>query len=296
MREQIAALRIFSRDEFKQSEMAKRFTDPRVKYLIGDVRSRDRLTRAFTGADIVVHAAALKQVPSCAYNPIEAKRTNIDGAQNVIDAAIDTRVGRVMALSTDKACAPSTLYGATKAVAEHLFLNADAYVGAGRTRFSLVRYGNVAGSRGSLLPLLLEQRQTGSVTLTDPAMTRFWISLGDATAFIKRRIEEMRGGEIFIPILPSVWVTDVIAAIAPGCVVQNIGRRAGEKRSELLVSGDEAPQVLRLRSPVSDDTYYVLELGRVAGSEFVYGSSTNETFLTVEQIRDRYMAAIAEAA
>jgi UDP-N-acetylglucosamine 4,6-dehydratase len=241
---------IFSRDELKQHEMRQIYPDTEgtsMRYFIGDVRDADRLRRAMNGVDIVVHAAALKQVPACEYNPIEAILTNVTGAKNVIEAALDTGVKKVLALSTDKAVNPVNLYGATKLVAEKLFVQANAYSGEGPTRFSCVRYGNVVGSRGSVIPLFLKQRETGKVTVTDPRMTRFWITLEQGVHFVLRCIHQMYGGEVFVPKLASVNMMDLVASIAPGCEVQQIGIRPGEKLHEALISEDEARHSLDLQ-------------------------------------------------
>jgi len=238
---------IFSRDELKQHEMqVSGFDDPRLRFFIGDVRDVTRLRRAFAGVDIVIHAAALKQVPACEYNPIEAVATNVDGARNVIDAAIDTGVKKVIALSTDKAVNPVNLYGATKMVAEKLFVQANAYSGSGPTRFSCVRYGNVVASRGSVIPLFLEQRKNGKVTITDARMTRFWLTLDQAAQFVVSCTEQMRGGEVFVPKIPSMNIRDLAQAVAPDCNMEIIGIRPGEKVHEVLVSEDEARHTLEL--------------------------------------------------
>src|SRR5215471_8094986 len=221
---------VFSRDELKQHEMRVNGLDhPSLRFFLGDVRDVDRLRRAMQGVDIVVHAAALKQVPAAEYNPIEAVMTNIIGARNVVDAALDCGVKKVLALSTDKAVNPSNLYGATKLVAEKLFVQANAYSGAGPTRFSCVRYGNVVGSRGSVIPLFMAQRKTGRITVTDPGMTRFWLTLEQGVRFVTRAIEQMMGGEVFVPKLPSMSLTDLIKALAPNCEIKPIGIRPGEK-------------------------------------------------------------------
>ncbi|HEV3139786.1 MAG TPA: UDP-N-acetylglucosamine 4,6-dehydratase (inverting), partial [Vicinamibacterales bacterium] len=229
-------------DELKQHEMRQRWgdssADSRIRYFVGDVRDKERLHRAMHGVDIVVHAAALKQVPACEYNPFEAVQTNIMGGKNIIDAAIDNGVKHVMALSTDKAVNPVNLYGATKLVAEKLFVQGNSYSG-GRTRFSCVRYGNVVGSRGSVIPLFLEQRKTGRVTVTDERMTRFWITLEQGVAFVINSIERMHGGEIFVPKIPSMRVVDLVTAIAPACRMDIVGIRPGEKLHEALLSDDE---------------------------------------------------------
>jgi len=232
---------ILSRDELKQHDMrASGFDDPSLRYFIGDVRDAQRLERAFSGVTVVVHAAALKQVPACEYNPFEAIQTNIIGGRNVIDAAIDRGVRRILALSTDKAVNPINLYGATKLCAEKMFVQANAYSGAQDTRFSCVRYGNVLGSRGSVIPIFLEQRKQGKITITDCRMTRFWITLEQGVRFVVRCIEQMHGGEIFVPKIPSMKLVEVAEAVAPGCDVEAIGIRAGEKLHEVLLSEDEA--------------------------------------------------------
>lgn len=231
---------VFSRDELKQYEMqTDNITGPNLRYFIGDIRDPRRLKRAFHDVDIVVHAAALKQVPACEYNPIEAVETNISGARNIIDAAIDCGVKRVIALSTDKAAAPTNLYGATKLVAEKLFTQANSYSG-GKTIFSCVRYGNVIGSRGSVIPLFAQQKCTGVLTVTDPRMSRFWITLNQGTRFVLRCIEEMTGGEVFVPKIPSIRISRLIEVMAPGCQVKQIGIRPGEKLHEVLITEDEA--------------------------------------------------------
>src|SRR5256886_2575409 len=220
---------IFSRDELKQHDMrAAGFDDPTLRYFIGDVRDAQRLERALSGVDIVVHAAALKQVPACEYNPFEAVQTNIVGAKNVIDAAIDQGVKRVMAVSTDKAVNPVNLYGATKLCAEKMFVQANAYSGEGGARLSCTRYGNVVGSRGSIIPLFIEQRRNGHVTITDPRMTRFWLTLEQGVRFVMRCLEQMHGGEIFGPKIPSMRITELAETLAPGCERKHVGIRPGE--------------------------------------------------------------------
>ena len=268
--------------------MERALGDERLRFLIGDVRDRERLTRAMQGVDVVVHAAALKRVDSAAYNPAEAVKTNVIGTMNVIEAALDCGVARVMALSTDKAAAPLTLYGATKLVLEKLVCDANQYGGLS-TRFSCVRYGNVVGSRGSLVPLLLEQRKTGTVTLTSPDMTRFWIRMDEVVRFISARIEEMVGGEVFVPIIPSVRVADVIEALAPGCEVKTIGIRAEEKLHELLVSRDESRDATMVGRADLDEhyCYYRIQRGRGGGTEFEFASNTNARFLSVAEIREQ---------
>jgi len=238
---------VLSRDELKQHEMrASGFDHPSMRYFIGDVRDVERLKRAFSGVTVVVHAAALKQVPACEYNPFEAIQTNIMGGRNVIDAALDEGVRRILALSTDKAVNPINLYGATKLCAEKMFVQANAYAGAKETRFSCARYGNVVGSRGSVIPVFLDQKRRGKVTITDPRMTRFWLTLEQGVRFVIRCLEQMHGGEIFVPKIPSMRLVDLAETVAPGCQVEYIGIRPGEKLHEVLVSEDEARQTLEM--------------------------------------------------
>lgn len=286
------ALRIYSRDELKQMEMRLQYgDDERLRFLIGDVRDRDRLFRAMQGVDIVVHAAALKQVPAAEYNPIEAVKTNIMGAVNVIDAAIDAGVPKVIALSTDKAVYPVNLYGATKLVAEKLFIQGNSYAGARGTRFSIVRYGNVVGSRGSVVPLFLSQRQNGTLTLTDPRMTRFWITLEQGVRFVLRCLEWMRGGEVFVPKIPSMRLVDLAEAIAPEAEKVFTGIRPGEKLGEVLLTQEEA------RRAVEYPDYFVVQPehpfwskdacqdGTPLPDGFVYSSETNTWWLTREELK-----------
>ncbi len=237
---------IFSRDELKQYEMQQQLDHPSIRYFIGDVRDCDRLRRAMNDVDIVIHSAALKQVPACEYNPFEAVKTNIMGAVNVIDAAIDTGVDRVLAVSTDKAVNPVNIYGATKLCAEKLFVQGNAYSGNGGPKFSCTRYGNVVGSRGSAIPLFQQQRANGVVTVTDERMTRFWVTLEKGVEFVLNRVQDMHGGEIFVPKIPSMTILDLVKAIAPECEIKYTGIRPGEKIHEVLVSPEEAPNTLEL--------------------------------------------------
>ena len=284
---------IFSRDELKQHDMrASGFDHPSLRYFLGDVRDAGRLARAFDGVTVVVHAAALKQVPACEYNPFEAIQTNIMGGRNVIDAAIDQGVRRVLALSTDKAVNPINLYGATKLCAEKVFVQANAYAGSKDTRFACARYGNVVGSRGSVIPVFQEQRKTGRITITDPRMTRFWITLDRGVKFVIRCLDEMHGGEIFVPKIPSMRMVDLAESIAPGCEIDVIGIRPGEKLHEVLVSEDEA------RNTVEVDGMYVIRPshpwwsgenwinGRALPEGFRYASDTNSSWLTNEQLQE----------
>lgn len=284
-------IRIFSRGELMQQKMREQFNDKRLRFLIGDVRDRDRLYRAMNNIDIVVHAAALKQVPTCEYNPIEAIKTNINGATNVIDAAIDNNVEKVVALSTDKAVHPVNLYGATKLVAEKLFIQANSYTGERKTIISCVRYGNVIGSRGSIIPVFNEQKKKGVVTITDERMTRFWITQKQAVRFIIDCIEKMKGGEVFIPKIPSMKVTDLIDVIAPSAKREAIGIRPGEKINEVLLIEEEA------RHSKEFDSYFVIEPehsfwnkdnlggGKSLPEGFRYTSGDNDRWLTKDDLK-----------
>lgn len=289
-----AKIIVFSRDELKQHEMRiNGYDDPSLRYFLGDIRDLDRLKRAFKNVDIVVHAAALKQVPACEYNPFEAVKTNILGSQNVIDAALDCGVKKVLAISTDKAVNPVNLYGVTKLGAEKLFIQSNSYAGAHETRFSCTRYGNVVGSRGSVVPVFLQQRQSGKLTVTDERMTRFWISLDQGVRFVIRCIEQMHGGEVFVPKIPSMSVKDLGAAIAPECEIVYSGIRPGEKLHEVLVSEDEA------RSTVEMDDMYVVQptgtlwfgkewekIGKKLPEGFRYDSNNNTEWLDLEAVKD----------
>jgi len=289
---------VFSRDELKQHEMRRRFPDSGkspIRYFIGDVRDRERLYRAFHGIEIVVHAAALKQVPACEYNPFEAIQTNIIGAKNVIDAAIDQGVQKVIAISTDKAVNPISLYGATKLCAEKLFVQGNAYAGGRGIRFSCARYGNVVGSRGSVVPTFLEQRQNGKITITDPRMTRFWITVEQGVEFVIQCIALMQGGEIFVPKAPSMNILDLAKAVDAGCAVEYIGIRPGEKLHEVLIGQDEARNTIEY-----DDFFTIVPVhhpwegqpattrtdgGRRCPEGFRYGSDTNSRWLTIDELQ-----------
>jgi UDP-N-acetylglucosamine 4,6-dehydratase/5-epimerase len=240
-RHEVEAVRVFSRDELKQSELAERFGgDPRLRMLIGDVRDRDRLRMAARGVDLIVHAAALKQVPACEYNPFEAVQTNVLGAENVISAAIDAGVPLTISLSTDKAVNPANLYGATKLCAEKIVAQANAYASGTPARFASVRYGNVVGSRGSVVPIFKAQAESGVITVTDERMTRFWITLEQAVEFVLSCLPLVHGGETFVPKIPSMRIVDVAAALAPGAERRVVGIRPGEKLHEVLLTEDEA--------------------------------------------------------
>ncbi len=292
----IAKIIILSRDEHKQHEMQQLLpydenTVP-VRYFIGDVRDKERLRRAFVDVDIIVHAAALKQIPACEYNPFEAVKTNILGTQNVIDAAIDCGVGKVLTLSTDKSVNPINLYGATKLCAEKLVIQGNAYSKRDKTILSCARYGNIVGSRGSVVPLFLEQRKKGEVTLTDARMTRFWITLNQGIEFVIRCLDLMRGGEIFVPRAPSARLTDIVEAIAPGCKVRTIGIRPGEKLHEMLISNDEARNtvlmdgIFLIHSMFSENRWNADGDGSPVSDDFAFTSDANDQWLSVEQIRE----------
>jgi len=292
---------IFSRDELKQHEMrVAGYDDSRLRYFIGDVRDRDRLVRAMHGVDIVVHAAALKQVPACEYNPMEAIKTNINGTSNVIEAALDTGVGKVLVLSTDKAVSPANLYGGTKLVAEKLAVQSNAYAAGTSTRYSCVRYGNVVGSRGSVVPLFLKQRASGKITITDERMTRFWLSLEQGVHFVINCIEQMEGGEVFVPKIPSTTVIDLARAIAPEAEIEIIGIRPGEKLHEDLLSVDEARHTVELESMYVVQPaeafwfgYSWQSKGKSLPDGFTYTSENNTEWLDVEGIK-KYIAPFEE--
>lgn len=282
---------IFSRDELKQHEMRSDGLNAEcMRYFIGDVRDRERLRRAMKGVDIVIHAAALKHVSACEYNPIEAIQTNIIGAQNIINAAIDAGVKRVLALSTDKAVNPVNLYGASKLCAEKLFVQGNSYSGAGGTLFSCVRYGNVMGSRGSVVPLFRSQCKTGTLSLTDERMTRFWITLEQAVQFVLRCLQNMHGGEIFVPKIPSAKLTDLVDAVAPGCKKTITGIRAGEKLHECLLSEDEARHTMELPDmfviePEEDSWGFAHWKGSRPKENWRYNSDTNTEWLSQQQLQ-----------
>ena len=284
---------VFSRDELKQHEMrVAGFNQANLRYFIGDVRDESRLRRAMDGVDIVVHAAALKQVPACEYNPLEAIKTNILGSSNVIEAALDAGVKKVLALSTDKAVNPINLYGATKLAAEKLFVQSNAYAGNKPTRFSCVRYGNVVGSRGSVIPIFIRQRDNGKLTITDERMTRFWLTLEQGVRFVIHCIEQMQGGEVFVPKIPSTRIIDLARVIAPHAQLDIVGIRPGEKLHEVLVHEDEARNTVELEEMFVVQPTVSLwfglawqSKGRTLPDGFRYSSDNNPQWLDVEQIR-----------
>ncbi|MDY7037114.1 MAG: UDP-N-acetylglucosamine 4,6-dehydratase (inverting), partial [Thermodesulfobacteriota bacterium] len=280
---------IFSRDELKQFEMSQVFPGSKypIRYFIGDVRDKERLNRAFNNVDYIIHAAALKQVPTLEYNPFEAVKTNILGAQNVINVAIDQGVRKVIALSTDKAANPINLYGATKLCSDKLFIAGNSYTKQDGTIFSVVRYGNVIGSRGSVIPYFLEQRKTGTLTVTDPRMTRFWITLEHGVNFVLESMEKMLGGELFVPKIPSMNIMDLAMAIGPDCKIETIGIRPGEKLHELMITKEDARRTIDVGEfyIVQPDFHYWRRRCNWEGSnpvsdDFEYNSGTNPTFLS----------------
>ncbi|MBF0506842.1 MAG: UDP-N-acetylglucosamine 4,6-dehydratase (inverting) [Nitrospirae bacterium] len=289
-----AKLIVFSRDELKQFEMQQVYNDIKgdpIRYFLGDIRDKDRLYRAFEGVDIIVHAAALKQVPALEYNPFEAVQTNIIGAQNIISAAIDKKVKKVIVLSTDKAVAPANLYGATKLCMEKLFISANSYAGSHVTRFSAVRYGNVVGSRGSVIPLFLKQKENGKFTVTDKRMTRFWITLDEGVKLVLNGLKLMKGGEIFIPKIPSAKMIDICTAISPECKIDIIGIRPGEKLHETLIPEDEA------RNTYDGGDYYIVYSPTMPPANgnsrkkrvpegFIYSSDRNDQWLSPSDIQN----------
>lgn len=286
---------IFSRDELKQSEMAQQFSESQydcIRFFIGDVRDKERLYRAFHGVDYVIHAAALKQVPAAEYNPFEAVKTNVMGAQNVINVAIDQGVKKVIALSTDKAANPINLYGATKLCSDKLFISGNRYVGHEHTIFSVVRYGNVVGSRGSVIPFFQKCKQDGCLPITDPRMTRFWITLEEGVGFVLQCLEGMVGGELFVPKLPSMNIMDLARAIAPECRTEIIGIRPGEKLHEVMITIDDA------RRTIEFENYYLIqpdfgfwqrryndEGKKTVQEDFEYSSKTNPWRLKIDEMR-----------
>ena len=291
---------IYSRDEFKQFIMAnemKEYAD-KLRFFIGDVRDKERLKRAFEGVDYVVHAAAMKQVPACEYNPTEAIKTNIHGAQNVIDAALDANVKKVVALSTDKAVNPVNLYGGTKLVSDKLFIAANAYVGDKQTNFSIVRYGNVAGSRGSVIPFfqnIINQGKT-ELPITDYRMTRFWISITEGVELVIKALQEATGGETFISKIPSFKITDLAQAMQPGCTMPEVGIREGEKLHEIMVTVEDAPFTYEYEKHFIVFPQMVWNnrqkanangLGKKVEEGFSYTSGNNTWWLTVEEIQER---------
>ncbi|MBK5276967.1 MAG: UDP-N-acetylglucosamine 4,6-dehydratase (inverting) [Desulfuromonadales bacterium] len=294
----IERLVVYSRDELKQYEMSHLFSEkdyPQLRYFIGDVRDKDRLYRALEGIEIIIHAAALKQVPVAEYNPFEAIKTNIHGAQNVIEAAIDRGVKQVVALSTDKAAAPINLYGATKLCSDKLFVAANNFKGKHDIKFSVVRYGNVMGSRGSVIPYFIKKRNEGVLPITDERMTRFNITLDEGVKLVLYALENMWGGEIFVPKIPSYKITDVAKAIAPNCELQIVGTRPGEKLHEEMITMTDAYSTVEFKKYFvilpsiqlwDIDQFISTFNGALCSDGFCYNSGTNSQWLSIQQIRD----------
>lgn len=289
---------IYSRDEFKQFMMQNEFKEyaKKLRFFIGDVRDPERLRRAFNGVDYVIHAAALKQVPACEYNPNEAIKTNIHGAMNIIEAALDTDVKKVVALSTDKAVNPVNLYGGTKLVSDKLFIAANAYAGAGELNFSIVRYGNVAGSRGSVIPFFQNIIDKGGneLPITDYRMTRFWISLTEGVQLVIKALEEAKGGETFISKIPSFKITDLAQAMMPGCNMPEVGIREGEKLHEIMVTVEDSmttyeydKHFIVYPQMVWSEKKMPVPTGKKVAEGFSYSSDNNTEWLTVEEIKER---------
>ena len=288
---------IYSRDEFKQWQMAEEFKEyaKTLRFFIGDVRDAQRLQRALNGVDYVIHAAAMKQVPACEYNPMEAVKTNIDGAMNIINCAIDAGVKKVVALSTDKSVNPVNLYGATKMVSDKLFVAGNAYSGWGGTIFSVVRYGNVAGSRGSVIPFFKQKIESGekSLPITDYRMTRFWIDLSQGVELVLKALKEARGGEIFISKIPSFKITDLAQAMLPGCDMPEIGIREGEKLHEVMVSKEDASNTFEFENHYiiypqihwENQTLYDVSKGKRVPVDFEYNSGNNTQWLSIEELK-----------
>lgn len=288
---------IYSRDELKQYEMAQNINAPNLRYFIGDIRDEDRLRRALNGIDIIVHAAALKQVPSAEYNPIECIKTNVLGAENIINAAIDTGVKKVISLSTDKAVNPINLYGATKLCSDKLFVAANNLSGKTGPIFSVVRYGNVVGSRGSVIPFFQQLKKTGKLPITDARMTRFWLTLEEGVSFVEKCLPLMRGGEVFIPKIPSMKITELASAIGPECEQEFIGIRPGEKLHEIMIPSDEARNTREFSSffiikpayhdwRTELDNQYDGESGIPVAENFAYTSDNNSEWYNAEQLRE----------
>ena len=289
---------VFSRDELKQFEMAQKWSPAKyacLRYLLGDIRDKDRLMMAFGGVDYIIHAAALKQVPAAEYNPEEFIKTNVLGAMNIIEAALYNNVEKVIALSTDKACNPINLYGATKLCSDKLFTAANVYAGSRRTRFAVVRYGNVLGSRGSVVPFFKERQATGVLPITDERMTRFWITLDQAVHFVLASFSRMQGGEIFVPRIPSMKITDLARAIGPECRQEVVGIRPGEKIHETLISEDEARHTARFKEcyvvqpdPIRREALLQSvngQKGHLCDEDFRYSSDKNDHWLDVDDLR-----------
>jgi UDP-N-acetylglucosamine 4,6-dehydratase len=282
---------VFSRDELKQFEMQTLYSSPKLRYFLGDVRDFQRLKQATDGVDVIVHAAALKQIPAAEYNPMEAIKTNIIGAENIVNVAIDNRVGQVIALSTDKAANPANLYGATKLCSDKLMVAGNILAGSRITRFAVVRYGNVLGSRGSVIPFFKEQEANGSLPITDTEMTRFWLTIEEGVKFVLDSLERMKGGEIFVPKIPSFKVIDVAEVVSPGIPLRIIGIRPGEKLHEVMITEDDSNYTLEfdtfyaILAPFLLETEYYRKNGLKVPIGFSFTSANNKLWHTHETFR-----------
>lgn len=291
----VKRLVIFSRDELKQFEMQQYLNSPKLRYFLGDVRDKERLYRAIDGVDIVIHAAAMKQVPASEYNPMEAIKTNIIGAENVVNVCIDQGVDRVIALSTDKAANPLNLYGATKLCSDKLFVAGNALSGRHRTKFSVVRYGNVIGSRGSVIPFFMQKKAEGVLPITDDRMTRFWITLDQGVQFVLDSLTRMEGGEVFVPKIPSMGIMDVAKVVAPECKTEIIGIRPGEKLHEIMITPDDAINtaefeqhfVIQPSANWWDGAAYLKRTGgKPVSQNFHFSSDNNTSWMTIDELTE----------
>ncbi len=284
--DEVTKLVVFSRDELKQFEMAEKISSPKLRYFLGDVRDYQRLLRATDGIDVIVHAAAMKQIPASEYNPMEAIKTNVIGAENIVNASIENGIQRVVALSTDKAANPANLYGATKLCSDKLMIAGNVLAGSRDTRFSAVRYGNVLGSRGSVIPFFLDKAKTGSIPITDERMTRFWLTIQEGVNFVLDSFERMHGGEIFVPKIPSFKVTDVARVVCPGVPTKLIGIRPGEKLHEVMITEDDSyntyefEKYFAIISPALKAKGIYDNIGRKVEEGFRFSSDNNEIWHT----------------
>ena len=286
--DQVSKLVVFSRDELKQFEMAEVLNSPKLRYFLGDIRDYQRLLRATDGIDVIVHAAAMKQIPAAEYNPMEAIKTNVMGAENIVNVAIENGIQRVVALSTDKAANPANLYGATKLCSDKLMMAGNVLAGLRDTRFSAVRYGNVLGSRGSVIPFFLEKAQSGLIPITDERMTRFWLTIQEGVNFVLESFERMHGGEIFVPKIPSFKVTDVARVVCPGIKTETIGIRPGEKLHEVMITEDDShstyefDKYFAIISPALRSTGIYDSIGKKVEEGFRFSSDNNKIWHTDE--------------
>ena len=289
--DQIEKIIVFSRDELKQFEMQSQYKSPKLRYFLGDVRDFQRLKQATYGVDIIVHAAALKQIPAAEYNPMEAIKTNINGAENIVNVAIENEVKLVLALSTDKAANPANLYGATKLCSDKLMVAGNVLAGKRDSKFSVVRYGNVLGSRGSVIPFFKQQQEVGSLPITDEKMTRFWLTIEDGVEFVLKSLQRMQGGEIFVPKIPSFKVIDVARVVSPNTPTRIIGIRPGEKLHEVMITEDDSAYTLEFEDfyailpPFLLDSKYYKHKGKKVPFGFSFSSENNELWHTHESFK-----------